>query len=329
MTTRSPHLAALNPAGSPAFRDHLDTKAASWIRPWDGLEQPDVMLVGAPLSKSSISHSGASQTPLAMRDMLSSVTTYNIDHDIDLADVLTACDAGDARVHVTDLARCRSNIRDAIAVVREMAPTSLPVIMGGDHSITAPSVEAFRASVKGGGMVGLVQLDAHMDLRNLEDGGPSNGTPIRQLVEAGTVDGQHIAQVGLHAFANARPYREFARAAGITQITANEVARTPIEVIVRRALDAAGTGTDSVYVTVDMDVLDQAFAPGVPAMVPGGMTTWQLFDALLLLGQDPRVHAVDFVEVDASQDPRRATVRAAVHGMLNFLTGVAMRTNAE
>lgn len=320
------HSTVLNPAGSPTFRDHLDTKAASWIRPWDGSERPDVIFIGAPLSKTSISHSGASQTPQAMREMLRAVTTYNIDHDIDLADMLTARDAGDARVHVTDLARCRSNIRDAVAALREMAPTSLPVIMGGDHSITAPSVEAFRASVTGA--VGLVQLDAHMDLRNLEDGGPSNGTPIRQLIEAGTIEGQHIAQVGLHAFANARPYREFARAAGITQITAREVARAPIEAIVNRALEVAGTGTSSVYVTVDMDVLDQAFAPGVPAMVPGGMTTWQLFDALLLLGRDPRVHAIDFVEVDAAQDPRRATVRAAVHAMLTFLTGIAMRAKA-
>jgi formiminoglutamase len=59
--------------------------------------------------------------------------------------------------------------------------------------------------------------------------------------------------------------------------------------------------------------------------VPGGMTTWQLFDALFLLGRDPRVRAIDVVEVDPSQDPRRATVRAAVHAMLTFLTGYALR----
>lgn len=321
------HSAVLNPPGSPAFRDHLDARVASWVRPWDGSERPDVILVGAPLSKTSISHSGASQTPQALREMLSTVTTYNIDHNVDLADVLTACDAGDARVHVTDLARCRANIREAVAAVREISPTSIPVIIGGDHSITAPAVEAFRASI--GGPLGLVQLDAHMDLRNLEDGGPSNGTPMRQLIESGTIDGRNIAQVGLHAFANARPYREFAHAAGITQIPAREVARAPIESIVRRALEVAGTGTESVYITVDMDVLDQAFAPGVPAMVPGGMTTWQLFDALLLLGQDARVSAIDFVEVDAAQDPRRATVRVAVHAMLTFLTGVAMRGSSR
>lgn len=317
----------LKPVGSPLFSDRLETRVAAWVRPWDGVEQPDVLILGAPLSKTSISHSGASQTPQAMREMFASVTTYNIDHDVDLADSLIARDAGDARVHVTDLALCRSNIQEAVRAVRSGAPSARLVLLGGDHSITAPAVEAFRASV--GGAVGLVQLDAHMDVRNLDDGGPSNGTPVRQLIEGGTIDGRNVAQIGLHAFANARAYRDFARSAGITQMTAREVANAPMAELVQRALAVAGDGTDCIYVTVDMDVLDQAFAPGAPALVPGGMTTWQLLDALLLLGRDERVRGIDFVEVDASIDPRRATVRTAIHGMLTFLTGVAQRGSDE
>jgi formiminoglutamase len=314
----------LNPPGSPTFRDRYETKVAQWVKPWSENATPDVVFVGAPLSKTSISHSGASLTPSAFRELFSALSTYNIDHDIDLAERFSAVDAGDAKVHVTDLSRARAGIRDAVATVLHEAPRAMPVIIGGDHSITAPSVDAFRAHADG--PIGIVQLDAHMDLRNLDDGGPSNGTPIRQLIEAGTVDGRHIAQVGLHAFANAKPYQEFARANGITQITAREVAHEGIEPIIARALAAASRGTKAVYVTVDMDVLDQAYAPGVPAMVPGGMTTWQLFDALLLLGQAPIVHAIDVVEVDPANDYRRATVRAAVHGVLTFLTGVAMRS---
>lgn len=302
----------------------METRAAAWIRPWDGTEQPDVVLVGAPLSRTSISHSGASQTPEALREMFGTVTTYNIDHDIDLAMHLSVRDAGDARMHVTDLARCRAAIRDSVSSIRSGAPASLSIVMGGDHSITAPAVEAVRESV--GHPVGLIQLDAHMDLRNLADAGPTNGTPVRQLVEGGTVAGRNVVQIGLHAFANAASYRAFAVASGITQITAREVAHSPIAGIVARALDAAGDGTGSIYVTVDMDVLDQAFAPGAPALVPAGMTSWQLMDALLLLGEDPRVGAIDFVEVDATRDPRTATVRATVHGMLTFLTGVALRS---
>ncbi len=291
--------------------------------PWDGVEQPDVMLIGAPLSKTSISHSGASSTPAAMREMFGAVTTYDVERDVDLASVLRVRDAGDVAVHVTDLATSRANIRAAITSVLSAAPASLPIVIGGDHSITAPSVEAFRGRV--GGDVGLVQIDAHMDLRNLDDGGPSNGTPIRQLIDGGTLEGRNIAQIGIHSFANAREYREVARRSGITQITAREVATTPIERIIERALAAAGAHTDAIYVTLDMDALDQAYAPGAPALVPGGMTTWQLFDAMYLLGRDERVAALDIVEVDATQDPRRATVRAAAHAMLNFLSGYASR----
>jgi formiminoglutamase len=313
----------LNPPGSPLFRDHLETKVASWIRPWDGAEPVDVVLLGAPLSKTSISHSGASGTPQAMREMFGAVSTYNFDHDIDLASALTIRDAGDARVHVTDLARSRAGIREAVAAVLARSGRSLTVVMGGDHSISAPSIEAFRAHV--GGTVGLVQLDAHMDLRNLDDGGPSNGTPIRQLLESNTLEGRNIVQIGLHAFANARAYRDVARDAGITQISAREVAHTPPADIARRALTVLEERSDALYVTLDMDVLDQAFAPGVPALVPGGMTSWQLFEMLLVLGAHPKVRAIDIVEIDPSQDPRRATVRVAVHAMLTFLTGLALR----
>jgi formiminoglutamase len=313
----------LNPPGSPLFRDHLENKVASWIRPWDGAEGADAVILGAPLSKTSISHSGASATPQAMREMFSAVSTYNLDHDIDLATALTVRDAGDARVHVTDLARSRAGIRDAMTAVLARSGGALTIVMGGDHSISAPCVEAFREHV--GAAVGLVQLDAHMDLRNLEDGGPSNGTPIRQLLEGGTLNGANIVQVGLHAFANARAYRDLAAAAGITQISAREVSGASPAAIAARALDVAGANSDAIYVTLDMDVLDQAFAPGVPALVPAGMTSWQLFEMLLVLGRHPKVRALDIVEIDPSQDPRRATVRVAAHAMLTFLTGSALQ----
>ena len=317
--TRAP----LTPPQQALFTDHLDPKVSSWITPWNGTEQPDVMLVGAPLSKTSISNSGGSLTPGELRGLFGAVTPYNIDHDLDLSSALTVRDAGNAVVHPTDLLRSRAGIRDAVAAVLAAAPTAMPIVMGGDHSITAPSFEAFQAHV--GGPVGLIQLDAHMDLRNLEDGGLTNGTPIRQLIDGGTLRGSDVVQIGLHAFANASAYATFAREQGITQYTARQVARDGIEPLIARALDVASANTRAVYVTVDMDVLDLAYAPGVPAQVPGGMTSWQLFDAVLALGQHPSVKAFDVVEIDPMQDLRRATVRTALYAMLTFLTGYALR----
>lgn len=334
----------LQPASAPLFRDADDRKVSSWITNWErgslkgGQESqytdttavPDAVIVGAPLSKTSISLSGAAQTPAAVRELFSVATTYNIDHDIDLADRLTVMDAGNARVHTTDLLQARTSIATAVESVAVAFPSSTLIVLGGDHSITAPSIEGFTAGMAASTgiarpRVGLIQFDAHMDLRNLHDGGLTNGTPIRQLLENGTLKGQNIAQIGLHAFANSKKYRDYAVANGISQISARDVHKRGIDSVLQEAIDITTANTDVVYVTVDMDVLDQAYAPGVPAQVAGGMTTWDLFEALLTLGQHPRVKAIDFVEVDPIQDYRKATVRATLYGMLTFLTGLAFR----
>ncbi len=342
----------LQSASQPLFRDADERKVSSWIAPWDGAQSPDAVILGAPLSKTSISLSGAAQTPGAVRELFGVATTYNIDHDIDLAEKLTVADAGNAKIHATDLVKARQSIVDAVRLVRTQLPNSTMIVLGGDHSITAPSIEGFVAAltdqaaartsasldgaraVRGPNVspvsqasprVGLIQFDAHMDLRNLRDGGLTNGTPIRQLLENGTLSGSNIAQIGLHAFANAKKYREYALANGITQITARSVQQRGIASVLQEAVEIVSANTDVIYVTVDMDVLDQAYAPGVPAQVAGGMSTWDLFEGLLTLGQNPKVQAVDFVEVDPTQDYRKATVRATLYGMLTFLTGLALR----
>ncbi|WP_232696877.1 agmatinase family protein [Brevibacillus daliensis] len=307
------------------WRDRYETKVVQWLVPWDGEEEIEIGLVGVPLSKTSISVSGASQTPNALRELFTAATTYNIDYEIDLAHLI-ARDLGDIQMHVTDLARCHSNIEAGMTELYSHFPKIFPIIVGGDHSITCPSVKAFSKRYEGN--IGIVQLDSHMDVRNLQDGGPSNGTPIRGLLESGTVNGRHIAQIGLHSFANSKPYREYAKEQGISQFTARQVAKEGIEPLIHQALEIAGNGTEAIYVTIDMDVLDQSFAPGVPAMVPAGMTSWQLLDAAYLLGKHPMVKGVDIVCVDPVQDSRRATVRTALYTMLTFLTGYTSRPSS-
>jgi formiminoglutamase len=319
----------LLPPGGRQFRDRFETKVADWMVPWDGrerLERLDVGFVGVPLSKASISHSGASSTPAAVRELFSALTTYDVDRDVDLQR-LVARDLGDVRVHPTDLGAAHASIGRSLTRLYETLPPFLPVIVGGDHSVTAPSLAAFAR--RAAGRVGLVQLDAHMDVRNLEDGGATNGTPLRTLLESGVIDGRHVAQVGLHAFANAKPYRDYARAHGVTQITAREVAREGIARAIERALAAAAAGTAAVYVTFDVDVVAQAFAPGVAALVPGGLSAWDALEAMSLLGAHPLVRALDVVEIDSTQDWRRSTARLALHAILTFLVSYAERASGQ
>lgn len=316
----------LLPPGARQFRDRFETKVADWLRPWDGEERLahlDVGFVGVPLSKASISHSGASTTPAALRELFAAATTFDLDRDVDLAERLTGRDLGDVRVHPTDVGGAHQGVERTLARLYATLPPFLPVIAGGDHSITAPSLTAFARH--DGGAVGLVQLDAHMDVRNLEDAGPTNGTPVRTLLESGVIDGRHVAQVGLHNFANARAYRDYARERGVTQITARRVARAGIAETVAQALAVASAAERPVYVTLDMDVVAQAHAPGVAALVPDGIAPADLLEAMFRLGRNPRVGALDVVEVDSTQDWRRATARLALHAILTFLVGYATR----
>lgn len=308
------------------WKDRYETKVSEWIVPWDGKESTELGMIGVPLSKSSISLSSAAMTPNALRELFPNVTTYNVDHDLDLQE-LTIRDLGDVKMHVTDIKQCHSNIYHALHMLYQKVPDVFPLIVGGDHSITCPSVQAFRKRYQR--PVGIIQLDSHMDVRNLEDGGPTNGTPIRGLLESGTVTGENIVQIGLRSFANSKPYRDYARAQGIHQYTERDLNRNGIDYLIQKALEIAGRQTEAIYVTVDMDVLDQAFAPGVPAMVPSGMTARELVHAVFLLGQHPQVKGFDIVCVDPLQDPRRATVRLMIHVILHFLTGYLIRKKNE
>ena len=130
----------LLPPGSRQFRDRYETKVSDWLRPWDGrepLDRLDVGFVGVPMSRASISHSGASTTPAALRELFPALTTYDIDRDVDLQQ-LVARDLGDVRIHPTDVVAGHRAIDDTLGALYAALPPFLPVIAGGDHSITAP-----------------------------------------------------------------------------------------------------------------------------------------------------------------------------------------------
>ena len=304
------------------FRDHLDPKVADWLVPFQADAAFDVAFLGAPLSKTSISHSAAFRLPDAVRSAFAAMSPYNVNHRLDLADKLGFADMGNVRMHVTDLARCHDNIEAAAAAYWQDYRKPL-VVLGGDHSITAPSVMGFaKATSK---TIGIVHFDAHHDVRNLEDGGRTYGTPFRTLLESGTIAGENLVQIGLRDYANAAAYHRYVLEHGATVYTARDVHRHGMADLVEEALERAADRTDAVYVSFDLDVLDQSLVPGVPAPGPAGMTVWDAVDALEWLGQQSMVEAMDVVCGDPLQDYRDLTTRVAALMVMSFLTGLALR----
>lgn len=313
--------------------DTAEPKVHEWIetlpqdgRPidWTGI---DVTIVGIPLSRSSISASAASENPLAMRQAWKWFYPYNLDYNVDLTP-LKVVDLGDVKQHTTDISRCHANIVDAMAAMRTHHPHTLPIAIGGDHSITAMLIKGWK-QVHTDERIGILQLDTHFDLRSLDDGGPSNGTPIRNLIESGMIQGQDVWNIGLHGFYNAKSLKQYADKTGVHYVTMREARQRGIETVVKEALDDLSSRVDTIYCTVDMDVLDIAFGPGAPATTPGGMYSDELFEASYLAGRHERVKAVDIVCLDPVKDAAHRTVKAGVHVMLSFLTGYYVRKRSH
>lgn len=296
-----------------------------WIRPLEQTEgEPNVIIYGAPLSRSSISVSGASLYPDEFRKMWKGYAAYNLDEDIDLTS-LTAADAGDVLMHTTDIPLSHSRIQETACSLAKGFPESVSCLIGGDHSVTACSVRGIKEAFPDE-RIGILQLDTHLDVRDPKELGPANGTPIRQLIDGGAVKGEDIVNIGLHGYFNARPLVQYAKEHKIRMVTMKNARRQGLIQTVQESLEDLAARTDRVYVTVDMDVLDISAAPGVPASTPGGMMPGELFDVLLEIGKCPHVLHIDFVCLDPTKDSNVSeTVKAGVYAWLQFMTGCTMR----
>jgi formiminoglutamase len=307
----------LKEAGRAVFQDRYVKRASDMLREWDGKDGGSIGIIGVPLSKSSISHSGAVFAPGVIRKMLSSYSTYSIEEDIDLLDSVIT-DYGDIVMHPTDIVESQKRIAETMEQLVAVHPDALLIVLGGDHSISFPAVSGFKKRWK---KIGVIQFDAHHDLRNLEDGGPTNGTPFRNLIESDVLKGSHLIQIGIRDFMNSKTYTEYGKEHGISIYTMKDVRNRDIKEIIEESVQRLEKEVDAIYVSVDMDVLDQAYAPGCPAIGPGGMESASLLDAVALLGEYDIVKAMDIVEIDPTIDFRDMTSRTAAWVIMQFLKG--------
>ena len=296
--------------------DPLWPSAADWLR--RGTEaapaETDLAVLGIPLSVTSITQpSGAHETPGAVRRRLAVLSTYHSERDVDVAE-LAVVDMGDVDAQPSNK-EIASAARD---VVRE-AP--MAVLLGGDNAVTYAAL----VGMAGDGIEGwgLVTLDAHHDVRTYE-GRPGNGSPVRALIDAG-LPGNQVVQVGIAGFANSVAYRRWCDDVGIDVVTAAEVRFGSIEDVLVEAFDRLALSVDHIYVDLDVDVLDSAFAPACPGARPGGLFPGELLAAAFLAGRNPRVRALDIVEVDATRDVANRTVDVAALCLLNAAAGLHER----
>jgi formiminoglutamase len=318
-----PHLLLPEKRKISHWNDRNELRVNNWIEPWDFASPLDVGIITVPFSKTSILPNGAHAAPNALRDAWAIFTTFTPDYDVDIS-ALRVRELGDVSTPILDPYVGLENIQESLMACMSQPEGFFPLIIGGDHAITAPAVRAY-CNAHPDQQVGLIHFDAHNDVRVM-DHGPTNGTPIRGILESGVrVRGDNLVQFGIHGFMNASYYKRWVEGQGGTIYTARAIRRQGIEPMIASALEIAGRGTDTIYVTVDIDVLEVGYAPGTAAATADGLSPADLLEALFVLGQDPRVAAIDFVELDPNRDVAEITTRTFGSAILTFLAGYFLR----
>ncbi len=285
--------------------------------------QPDVAVVGAPWDDSTTNRPGARFAPRALRALAYGPGTYHMDYGIEIFDELEVVDFGDAICTHGMWEPSAKAIRDRVGEVARRG--IIPLVIGGDHSITWPSASAVADAV-GWGEIGIIHFDAHADTAE-EIGGnyASHGTPMRRLIESGAVMGRHFVQVGLRGYWPPAETFEWMAEQEMRWHTMNEVYERGLSAVIDDAIEEATASPKGIYLSVDIDVLDPGFAPGTGTPEPGGIAPVDLLRAIRRITRHVKVLAVDIVEVAPAYDWAELTINNAHRVGLEAIAGLAMR----
>jgi formimidoylglutamase len=302
--------------------DAHEQRAHRWLE-WDGGAAPRVAVIGVPFDGASVVRTGSREGPDAVRRAMGNYTTFATSTGESIAGA-GAADVGDVDVVLTDMPGTFGRLRETVAAL--IGSGSLVVAIGGDHSITWPMLEGV-ASGLAGRQIGVIHFDAHHDLRESHFGAESSGVPLRKALnfDGAPLRGRNLVQIGIAEFANAPAHAEYAREQGVRVIGNVEVFERGLEDCVTEALERAGDGTDAIYVTVDVDAIDHAQAPGTAAPNPNGLDAREIYRALRRIARVPQTVGLDVVEISPSLEHGNLTANVGAMLVLSFLAGVAER----
>jgi agmatinase len=286
----------------------------------------DVVIVGAPFDGGTSYRSGARFGPQAIR-----MTDY-LAHDgsrpslalrTDGLRDLRVVDAGDVEMFSGDAATACASLEAAVERVSRAG--AVPVVLGGDHTITWPDATGVARAL-GWGRVSLIHFDAHADTGDVEFGSLiGHGQPMRRLIESGAVRGDRFLQVGLRGYWPPPEVLDWMAEQRMRSYEMTEVVGRGLDACLTEAFATALDDCDGVFLSVDIDVCDPGHAPGTGTPEPGGLSARQLLDAVRRIALELPVVGVDVVEVSPPYDHVDITAALANRVVLEVLSAMARR----
>lgn len=292
-------------------------------------ERPDAVIVGAPVDWATTHRPGARFGPRAIRTASNLRRgAYHLALEVYPFRTLRVFDYGDADIAPGDIERSHAAVKQRVRDVVDAG--AVPVVLGGDHSITYPSAAAV-AEALGVGRVGVVHFDAHADTADEAWGvALSHGTPIRRLITSGAVPGPNFVQIGLRGYWPPDDVWRWMRERGMRWHLMEEIQRDGLDAVLDRALAEMAEHADSIYLSVDIDVVDPGSAPGTGTPEPGGLMPRELLRAVRRVALETKLVALDVVEVSPPYDgPAGVTAEVAHRVVLETLSALASKRSGR
>ncbi|RIN32389.1 agmatinase [Staphylococcus succinus] len=281
------------------------------------LENVDFLIMGVPFDTAASNRTGQRYGPQSIRDFSVLLRPYNPDQDINIFDYCSGIDYGDVDVIPGNVLKTYDKITEKLAPILNKG--IIPIMMGGDHSITLGHLRAFAKKY---GPVSLVHFDSHSDTWEDYFGEKYvHGTPFRRAVEEGLIDTKKSIQVGIRGPLYGPEDIQNARDLGYQVIPMREARELGIENVIDKIHKRVGD--NPVFVSFDIDFLDPAYAPGTGTPEVGGPTSFEALEYVRKL-DGLNIKGFDLVEVLPTYDSNEITAVAASSVIFEMVTLIAL-----
>lgn len=283
------------------------------------LDSQDVVIVGAPYDGGTTFRPGTRFGPQAMRKISGLTGGYNPGLGVDLFESLEIVDAGDISVIPANLEKSFDQIAKAVSYIAERQV--FPIVLGGDHAIGYPDVRGLAPFIDGN--IGIIHFDRHSDLSEYNQDERMHGAPFFHATNIPNAPATNLVQIGIGGWTGSKDGMKIARDRRATVMTVDDVDRFGPDRVIEYALEIAWKNAKAVWISLDIDSVDPAFAPGTGTPVPGGLLPREVLAMIRGIAAAGLV-GMEVVEVSPPYDVSDITALLGVHAVLDCLGALVL-----
>jgi agmatinase len=232
-------------------------------------------------------------------------------------------DAGDVEMYSGDVTKSCDALEKVVEKIAK--DKKIPVILGGDHTVTWPNATGVAKAI-GWGKIAVLHFDAHADTGDIAFGSlVGHGQPMRRLIESGAVKGNKFFQIGLRGYWPPEDILQWMAQQEMRSYEMSEIVQRGFDEVLNEVIKESIKDVDGIFLSVDIDVVDPGSAPGTGTPEPGGLSSRQLLDAVRKISVELPVVGMDVVEVAPAYDHAEITALLANRVVLEALSGIALR----